>query len=70
MTTETKTAILEVVDHAALKLNLTSKGSLYLAIQEALERHTVPVENDDWLEAAKPQVRIHRAPNDCQACEA
>lgn len=69
MTLETKTALLEVVDFAAEKLNIESKGKLWLAIQEAIERHTVPVDNDDWLEAAKPTIRIHRTLETCVSCE-
>lgn len=66
MTLETKTAIIDVVEYAASKLNV-KKGPAYNAIKEAIESN---VESDDWLEAAKPQVRIHRAPQECLACEA
>jgi len=30
---------------------------------------TYELVESDWLEAAKPQVRIHRAPTGCLACE-
>jgi hypothetical protein len=70
MTQEMKTSLLEVVDFAASKLQIDSKSKLFLAVQEAIERHTVPVDNDDWLEAAKPVLRIHRNLESCEACSA
>jgi hypothetical protein len=80
MTQEMKTSLLEVVDFAASKLKIDSKSKLYLDIQEAIEsatireNQTVGAENahtdDSWLEAAKPVLRIHRAPQECLACEA
>ena len=65
---ETKKSLLEVVDFAATKLDITSKGSLYLAIQAAIESHT-KTQNDDWLEAAKPTLRIHRTLEACESCQ-
>ncbi len=69
MTQDMKTSLLEVVDFAASKLQIESKSKLFLAVQEAIERHTVPVDNDDWLEAAKPTIRIHRTLETCVSCE-
>jgi hypothetical protein len=73
MTQEMKTSLLEVVDFAASKLQIDSKSKLFLAVQEAIEQ-SVSAENaptdDAWLEAAKPVLRIHRAPQECLACEA
>ena len=68
MSQEQKTSLLEVIEYAAQKLKIDSKSKLYLKICEAMEQHLVK-ENDDWLEAAKPQVIIHRVKQDCQACE-
>ena len=80
MPNETKTALLEVVDYAATKLNIESKGKLWLAIKEAIEQatvsemETVSAENaptdDSWLESAKPVLRIHRNLESCEACSA
>lgn len=67
MSQEKKISLLEVVDFAAQKLNITSKGKLYLELQGVLESHVA--DDDDWLEAAKPRVVIHKAPNLCLACE-
>ena len=80
MTQDMKTSLLEVVDFAASKLQIDSKSKLFLAVQEAIERATVSEmetvsaanapTDDSWLEAAKPVLRIHRAPQECLACEA
>ncbi len=69
MTQDMKTSLLEVVDFAASKLQIESKSKLFLAVQEAIERHTVPVDNDDWLEAAKPVLRVHKTLQACISCE-
>jgi len=62
-------SLYEVVDFAALKLKIDSKSKLFLAIKEAIESNVV--QDDSWLEAAKPVLRVHRKPFvECESCSA
>jgi predicted DNA-binding protein len=63
MTQDMKTRLLAAVDLIAPQ----NKGSLYLKVKEVIEKHIE--EESNWLEAAKPQVRIHRSNEACVACE-
>lgn len=67
MSDKEKTALIEAVEFVASKLNV-KKGETYNKIKEVIEEQVK--DSDDWLEAAKPQVRIHKAPIECLACEA
>ena len=45
---------------------LTEKGYTF---RDATVSITETVDNDDWLEAAKPAIRIHRTLQACVSCE-
>ena len=52
---------------------LTEKGYTFRDAATVAKNATVSeietVDNDDWLEAAKPTIRIHRTLQSCTACE-
>lgn len=68
MTDTTKKQVLELVEKL-VKDNKT-RGELYNYIVATAEKSVAP-KKDDWLEAAKPSLTIHRKPFvECEACSA
>ena len=59
MTQSEKMLTLDFIDHLGIKNN---RSKLFMIIENI-------VEEEDWLEAAKPVVRIHKVIHDCAACE-
>lgn len=50
---------------------LTEKGYTFRDVAiTATVSEMETVDNDDWLEAARPKLRIHRSLESCEACSA